>query len=74
MNQIKSHSPEYSLKKLNNYDNTVKNSSRIVFENFEVGKFGRRSDVSIFDIHFEFLIHMYFIHLFVLKIVRHNEI
>lgn len=29
---------------MNNYDNTVRNSSRVVFEKFDVGKFGRRSD------------------------------
>jgi len=45
MEQIKGFSPDYNLKKLNNYDNTVKNVSRHVFEKYDLGKlYGRRSD------------------------------
>ena len=36
MDQIQRHSPDYNLKKINNYDNTIKNSTRQVFENFNL--------------------------------------
>ena len=38
MEQIKSYSPDYSKKKFNNYDNFVKNSQRVVHEQFEMDK------------------------------------
>lgn len=38
MDQIISYSPEYKLKKLNNYDNTVLNVSRQIFENCDLNK------------------------------------
>jgi hypothetical protein len=36
MDQVQRHSPDYTLKKINNYDNTIKNSTRQVFENFNL--------------------------------------
>jgi len=36
MDQIQRHSPDFTLKKINNYDNTIKNATRQVFENFNL--------------------------------------
>lgn len=38
MEQIKSYSPDYNKKKFNNYDNFVKNSQRVIHDQFEIEK------------------------------------
>ena len=36
MEQTKRFSPDFNLKKINNYNNTIRNSTRHVFENFNL--------------------------------------
>ena len=38
MDQIKQYSPDFTMKKINNYDNMIKNSQRIIFDKFEMDK------------------------------------
>jgi hypothetical protein len=38
MDQIKEYSPDFKMKKINNYDNMIKNSQRIIFDKFEMDK------------------------------------
>lgn len=38
MDQIKQYSPDFTMKKINNYDNMIKNSQRIIFDRFEMDK------------------------------------
>lgn len=36
MELVNKYSPDFALKKINNYDNTIKNSTREVFKNFDM--------------------------------------
>lgn len=38
MDQIKEYSPDFKMKKINNYDNMIKNSQRVIFDKFEMDK------------------------------------
>ena len=38
MKEIEHHSPEFKLKKFNNYDNTIRNASRNMLESFDLDK------------------------------------
>jgi len=39
LEQKTDYSPEYRLKKFNNYDNTVRNADRIVLENYDIQRY-----------------------------------
>ena len=44
MKQLISYSPEYNLNKLNNYDNTVMNVSREIYEKCDFSRFYPKKD------------------------------
>ena len=44
MKQLISYSPEYNLNKINNYDNTVMNVSREIYEKCDFSRFYPKKD------------------------------